>query len=96
MPERPIAGARLIPICLSLAACLACPALAREKSDLLVMKNGDRITCQVKNLDAGVLKVDLDYVDGTVSIDWLKVARLESKFLFLVQLQDGSIGAECR
>jgi hypothetical protein len=30
-------------------------------------------------------------VDGTVSIDWLKVARLESTALFLVQLQDGSM-----
>ncbi len=74
-----------------LAACLALPALAREKTDVLVMKNGDRITCQVKSLDAGVLKVDLDYVDGTISIDWLKVARLESNYLFRVQLQDGSV-----
>jgi hypothetical protein len=65
--------------------------LAREQSDVLVMKNGDRLTCQVKSLEAGVLKVDLDYVDGAISIDWLKVARLESKFLFLMQLQDGSL-----
>jgi putative salt-induced outer membrane protein YdiY len=65
--------------------------LARDKTDVLVMKNGDRITCQVKDLDAGVLRVDLDYVDGTISIDWRNVARLESSALFLVQLQDGSI-----
>lgn len=71
--------------------CLIFPALAREQSDVLVMKNGDRITCQVKSLENGVLKIDLDYVDGTMSVNWLKVARLESKFLFLVQLQDGSI-----
>lgn len=76
---------------MNLAAFLACPAFAREKTDLLVMKNGDRISCQVKNLEAGVLKVDLDYVDGTIAIDWLMVARIESKFLFLVQLEDGSI-----
>jgi hypothetical protein len=75
----------------SMAACVVFPALARELSDVLVMKNGDRFTCSVKRLEAGVLKVDLDYVDGTISVDWLKVARLESKFLFLVQLQDGSI-----
>jgi putative salt-induced outer membrane protein YdiY len=75
----------------SLAACLALPALARPKTDVLVMKNGDRITCQVKNLEAGVLKVDLDYVDGSISIDWLKVARLESNYWFVVQLQDGSV-----
>jgi len=54
------------------------------------MKNGDRVTCEVKALQAGVLKVNLDYVDGTISVDWLKVARLESSYLFLVTLQDGS------
>ena len=53
------------------------------------MKNGDRITCEVKGLEGGVLTVNLDYVDGTLSIDWLKVARLESSYLFLVTLQDG-------
>ena len=91
MPKRPITRARLISVLVSLTACLTLPALARESTDSVVMKNGDRITCQIKSLDAGVLKVDLDYVDGTISIDWQKVARLESKFLFLVQLQDGSV-----
>jgi len=78
---------------LCLAACMRRPALARAKTDILVMTNGDRITCEVKNLEAGVLSVNLDYVDGTISVDWLKVARLESSALFLVQLQDGSIYA---
>jgi uncharacterized protein DUF481 len=72
-------------------AFLASPALCRDKTDVLVMKNGDRITCEVKRLEGGVLQADFDYVDGTVAIDWLKVARLESTALFLVQLQDGSI-----
>jgi len=55
------------------------------------MKNGDRITCEVKSLQSGVLKINVDYVDGTISVDWLKVARLESNYLFIVTLQDGSI-----
>src|SRR5271169_497823 len=91
VPIRSKACARLISGWVSLTVCLTFPALAREKTDLVVMKNGDRITCEIKNLDAGVLKVDLDYVDGAISIDWRKVARLESKFLFLVQLEDGSV-----
>jgi putative salt-induced outer membrane protein YdiY len=66
-------------------------AFGREKTDVLVMKNGDRITCEVKKLEGGVLLVELDYADGAVSIDWLKVSRLESASLFLVYLQDGSI-----
>jgi len=75
----------------AMVTCLIFPALAREQSDVLVMKNGDRITCQIKSLENGVLKIDLDYVDGAMSVNWLKVARLESKFLFLVQLQNGEI-----
>jgi len=54
------------------------------------MKNGDRLTCEVKGLEAGVLSANLDYVDGTISVDWLKVARVESSYLFIVTLQDGS------
>lgn len=83
--------ARMISVLVGLVACLPRPSFARAATDILLMKNGDRITCEVKSLEAGVLKVNLDYVDGTISIDWLKVARLESSYLFLVQLQNGSI-----
>jgi len=54
------------------------------------MKNGDRMTCEVKGLNAGVLSVSLDYVDGTISVDWSKVARLETSQFFVVLTQDGS------
>jgi hypothetical protein len=74
----------------ALIASLADLAAARDKTDVIVLKNGDRITGEVKKLENGVLDVDLDYVDGTIAIDWLKVDRLESSALFLVQLQDGS------
>ncbi|MGC1649872.1 MAG: DUF481 domain-containing protein [Candidatus Sulfotelmatobacter sp.] len=67
------------------------PLLARDKTDVLVMNNGDHMTRQVKGLDAGVLYVDFDYIDGTASVDWSKVARLESKQLFLVKTADGSL-----
>jgi len=33
------------------------PLFAREKSDVIVMKNGDRFTCEIKGLSAGVLSV---------------------------------------
>jgi len=66
-------------------------AFARDKTDVILLKNGDRITGEVKKLENGILQVDLDYVDGSISINWLKVVRLESTELFLIQLQDGSI-----
>ena len=70
---------------------LAMPALGREKTDVMVMNNGDRMTCEIKGLDAGVLYVSFDYIDGTASVDWSKVRRLESKQLFIVKTQDGSV-----
>ncbi len=64
---------------------------ARNKTDVLVMTNGDRLTCEVKGLEAGVLYVSFDYIDGTTSVNWLKVARLESKQLFVVKTENGSV-----
>lgn len=63
---------------------------AREKTDVIVMANGDRLTCEIKKLEAGVLYVSLSYVDGTVAIEWAKVARLESHQLFTVNTEGGA------
>lgn len=70
---------------------LPTPLLGREKSDILVMRNGDRLTCEIKRLDSDVLYVRLDYVLGTISVNWSKVDHVESKQLFLVKTQDGSV-----
>lgn len=70
---------------------LTTPLLARNKTDVLVMKNGDRMTCEVKGLDGGVLYVSFDYIDGTASVDWSKVASLESSQLFVVKTEGGSV-----
>jgi Protein of unknown function, DUF481 len=69
----------------------AAPLLARESTDVIVMKNGDHLTGEVKGLDAGVLYVSMSYILGTSSLDWSKVARLESKQLFIVKTEDGSV-----
>jgi putative salt-induced outer membrane protein YdiY len=78
-------------IVLGFALLVAVPLFAREKTDVLVMRNGDRMTCEVKGLDAGVLYVSFDYIDGTTSVDWKKVARIESTQLFVVKTEDGSV-----
>jgi hypothetical protein len=70
---------------------IAMPLFARDKIDVLVMTNGDRMSCEVKGLDAGVLYVSFDYIDGTASVDWSKVARLESQQLFVVKTENGAV-----
>jgi len=59
--------------------------------DIVVMKNGDRLTGEIKSLDAGVLYVNMPYILGTSSIDWSQVASLESTQLFIVKTENGSV-----
>ena len=70
---------------------LSGPLGARESTDIVVMNNGDRLTCTIKRLEAGVLYVGLDYADGDVSLDWKKIASIESKQLFIVTTESGSV-----
>jgi hypothetical protein len=76
---------------LTLALLFTLPLYARDKTDVMVMTNGDRLTCEVKGLDAGVLYVSFDYIDGTASVNWSKVARLESNQLFVVKTEGGAV-----
>jgi Protein of unknown function, DUF481 len=84
-------AARIRQIAPGIAFLLACPLFGRPHIDVIVLQNGDRITGEIKGLNAGILTVDLDYADGNLSIQWLKVARVESSQLFLIQTQDGSV-----
>lgn len=63
---------------------------ARDKTDVIEMKNGDRITCEIKGLDHDVLYVGLDYVDGTVAVNWAKISRIQTKQLFIVRTAAGA------
>src|SRR6266550_5750506 len=78
-------------IILSSTLLLSLPLFGQEKKDILVMKNGDRFKGEIKGLNAGVLRVDLDYVDGTLSVQWSQVAHIESDRLFLVQTESGEV-----
>jgi putative salt-induced outer membrane protein YdiY len=70
---------------------LGTPLYGRPKTDVIIMRNGDRLTCEIKSLDSDVLYVSLDYVLGTISVNWSQVDHIESKQLFLVKTEDGSV-----
>jgi hypothetical protein len=67
------------------------PLFARDNTDIIVMKNGDRMTCEIKGLSAGVLSVKLSYAQGTIALEWAQVANLESNQLFLIQTEAGAV-----
>jgi hypothetical protein len=59
------------------------PAVA-AKSDVVVLRNGDRITCEVKILQRGKLQVKTDDM-GTVDIEWDKIREITANGLFEVE-----------
>lgn len=78
-------------VVLSAMLLLTVPLFGRTKDDMIVMTNGDRLTCQIKGLDADTLYISLDYVLGTISVQWSKVAHLQSSHLYIVKTEDGSV-----
>jgi hypothetical protein len=58
------------------------------KTDILILHNGDRITGEIKSLSRGQLSFSTDN-SQTMSIEWDKVARLNSQYFFLLETQNG-------
>jgi hypothetical protein len=69
----------------------ASPLSAREKTDVIFMKNGDKITCEIKSLRSSTLYISVDYILNTQSVDWSKVDHIYSKQLFIVTMRDGTV-----
>ncbi len=62
--------------------------LARDKTDIVYFKNGDRLTCEIRELASGKLRVKTNGL-GTVEIEWDKISHLESRYVFQLQLRSG-------
>jgi hypothetical protein len=78
---------RIALLSLVLLAALPAAALA-QKADIITLVNGDTITCEVKLLDRGRLKVDTDDL-STVYIEWLKIKSVTTKGTFQVETSSG-------
>jgi hypothetical protein len=63
-------------------------AFARPKTDHVILKNGDRLTCEIKQLARGKLQVKTDDM-GTIDIEWDEIAGLDSDFYFRVEDSHG-------
>ena len=70
---------------------LALTAMAKNVDDVVVLKNGDRMTGEIKGLQSGELRIKSDYMAEAVRLDWTKVERLESKSTFMILLVDGKL-----
>ena len=74
---------------LLLAALAAWPGIAAaQKTDVVTMPNGDRITGEVQGLSRGKLDYKTDDL-GRISIEWVKLTRLTSVHYFDVEVASG-------
>jgi len=58
------------------------------KEDLVILKNGDKITGEIKELALGKLKYSTDDM-GTIYIEWDKIKALQSKNFYELEREDG-------
>jgi hypothetical protein len=71
------------------AAALMFSSLCRaEKTDVVWLINGDRITGEVKTLQQGLLSLSTDHF-GTAQIEWDKISQLTSRRSYEIELRDG-------
>jgi Protein of unknown function, DUF481 len=62
---------------------------ARPRLDVIRFTNGDKLTCEILKLDRGYLYVSLEQAEGTISLDWSRIDRIESPQDFVVEVSSG-------
>jgi len=65
------------------------PVIA-QRTDILVLKNGDHITGEIKKLEYGLLTYKTDNA-GTLTVKWKDVMRLKSAQTFELTLKNGDV-----
>jgi Protein of unknown function, DUF481 len=66
-------------------------ASSRVSTDVVYMRNGDKITCEIKSLNQGQLTVKPDYSNSSIALDWTKVDHVESSQGFVVTDPQGKL-----
>jgi Protein of unknown function, DUF481 len=65
--------------------------LAADKTDVILMTNGDRLVGEIKRLAVGQLQFKATYMASSVNLDQTKVSGIESIRRFRVEFADGSL-----
>jgi hypothetical protein len=85
-------GASLLPSLVLLftvtSALMNTPLLARDKTDVVILKNGDHVTGEIKSLQRGRLSLSTDSM-GTVAIEWEDIEQVTSQWVFEVETETG-------
>lgn len=63
---------------------------AAQRTDMLVLKNGDRITGDIKRMEKSVLTIRTNDM-GSLSVDWSKVKSLKTKKTYEIRMSSGMV-----
>ncbi len=72
-----------------LLTCMHLTAMAAPKTDVVRLKNGDRVTGEIKSLLKGQLELSTDHM-GTILIEWDQVDEVLSNTGQSIELTDGT------
>lgn len=77
-------------VCRYVIAVLLClPAIGyAQKTDIILLKNGDRITGDIKEFQRGIVRVTTDTM-GTVFIEWEEIQSIHTDKTYTVETQSG-------
>jgi hypothetical protein len=85
------AGRSTLILWVALASCLAYGG--RKKTDIVYMKNGDKITGELQSLSQGQLFIKPDYTTSSFILDWNKVDHIQSTQQFAITDPNGEVYA---
>ena len=61
----------------------------KKPLEVVVMKNGDRLSGDINKIENGLLYIEMPYVSEEIAVDWLQVERLESPRYYRIELENG-------
>ena len=74
--------------CFLIILCCAGGAAAHQKTDVLTLYNGDRLTGEIKALRGGLVSFGTDAL-GTLEVEWKEVASVSSPYYYEIRLANG-------
>jgi Protein of unknown function, DUF481 len=82
-------AAALLLLLASVVACAPAWGYARDKTDVVMLRNGDRLSGDIVSMEFGILTLKTDNM-STLSIEWPAVRSVTSKFEFAIERRDGT------
>ena len=67
---------------------ISVPTWAHNKTDIVTLYNGDRLTGELLSMYGGIVSLNTDAL-GTAKIEWKRVSRIESVYHYDIRLSSG-------